>query len=137
MMLGGRGYRFGFNGKEIDKDFGNKQLIQDYGFRIYNPAIGKFLSVDPLTQEYPFYTPYQFTGNMPIKFIDLDGLEPERNPADYVQIPFTKYLTTSLKGLYDDDYNYTALDLGELHSIYGTLVLTVILLREMNLRELF
>jgi hypothetical protein len=33
------------------------------------------LSVDPLTQSYPFYTPYQFAGNSPILNIDLDGLE--------------------------------------------------------------
>ena len=76
---GGRGasgvdYRFGFNGKENDKDFGN-QLIQDYGFRLYNPAIAKFLSVDPLAPEYPMLTPYQFASNSPIAGIDLDGLE--------------------------------------------------------------
>ncbi|MBI1227717.1 MAG: hypothetical protein GC192_20960 [Bacteroidetes bacterium] len=70
-------YRYGFNGKEKDED-GEIGLLTnyDYGFRIYNPAIARFLSVDPLTQEYPFYTPYQFAGNMPSVFIDLDGLEP-------------------------------------------------------------
>jgi hypothetical protein len=31
--------------------------------------------VDPLTSSYPWYTPYQFAGNKPIAFIDLDGLE--------------------------------------------------------------
>ena len=70
-------YRYGFNGKENDAngEFGS-QLIQDYGFRMYNPAIGKFLSVDPLSPDYPWYSPYQFAGNMPIWAIDLDGLEP-------------------------------------------------------------
>jgi RHS repeat-associated protein len=68
-------YRYGFNGKEEDKEWGS-QIIQDYGFRIYNPTIGKFLSVDPLAPDYPWYTPYQFAGNMPIAAIDLDGLEP-------------------------------------------------------------
>jgi hypothetical protein len=34
------------------------------------------LSVDPLTKSYPWYTPYQFAGNMPVVAIDLDGLEP-------------------------------------------------------------
>ena len=67
--------RFGFNGKENDSEWGS-QVIQDYGFRIYNPSIGKFLSVDPLVKDYPWYTPYQFAGNTPIKFIDIDGLEP-------------------------------------------------------------
>jgi RHS repeat-associated protein len=43
-------YRYGFNGKEKDQDgeFGNTHY--DYGFRTYNPAIAKFLSVDPLTK---------------------------------------------------------------------------------------
>ena len=48
--------------------------------RIYDPRIGRFLSVDPLTKDFPWYTPYQFAGNAPIKFIDLDGKEPE--PAE-------------------------------------------------------
>lgn len=47
----------------------------DYGFRVYNPRIGKFLSVDPLFQTYPWFTPYQFSSNTPIWAIDLDGLE--------------------------------------------------------------
>jgi len=40
-----------------------------------NSTNSKFLSVDPLSQKYPWYTPYQFAGNNPIKFIDLDGTE--------------------------------------------------------------
>jgi RHS repeat-associated protein len=44
-------------------------------FRIYNPGIGRFLSVDPLTTSYPMLTPYQFASNTPIQAIDLDGLE--------------------------------------------------------------
>ena len=71
-----RFYGYGFNGKEKDEngELGS-QTHYDYGFRIYNPGIGKFLSVDPLTASYPWYTPYQFAGNSPIEFIDLDGLE--------------------------------------------------------------
>ncbi|HMS30756.1 MAG TPA: RHS repeat-associated core domain-containing protein, partial [Saprospiraceae bacterium] len=47
----------------------------DYGFRIYNPGIARFLSVDPLTSDYPSWTPYAFAMNRPIDGIDLDGLE--------------------------------------------------------------
>ncbi len=70
------GYRYGFNGKELDKsnEFGTAN-VYDYGFRIYNPSIGRFLSVDPLTRSYPELTPYQFASNTPIMAIDLDGLE--------------------------------------------------------------
>jgi RHS repeat-associated protein len=67
---------FGFNGKEMDNEFGGSTgAIYDYGFRIYDSRIAKFLSVDPLTKDYPWYTPYQFAGNKPINSIDLDGLE--------------------------------------------------------------
>ncbi len=70
------GYRFGFNGKELDPEgMGGGGSTYDYGFRIYNAQLGKFLSVDPLTGEYPWWTPYQFAGNRPIDGIDLDGLE--------------------------------------------------------------
>ncbi len=69
-------YRYGFNGKEKDEsgEFGNLTHY-DYGFRIYNPGIGKFLSVDPLSPDYPELTPYQFASNTPIAGVDLDGLE--------------------------------------------------------------
>jgi len=39
--------------------------------------MGKFLSVDPITQKYPMLSPYQFAGNRPIVAVDLDGLEPK------------------------------------------------------------
>ena len=69
-------YRYGFNGKEKDDEgLGGGGSTYDYGFRIYNPALGKFLSVDPLTRKYAMLTPYQFASNMPIAAIDLDGLE--------------------------------------------------------------
>ncbi len=89
-------YRYGFNGKEDDRDFSKSQLIQDYGFRLYNPALGKLLSVDPLTKSYPWYTPYQFAGNKPIKYIDLDGLE-EYDPMKDQNYSSRLILT----GLYD------------------------------------
>jgi RHS repeat-associated protein len=79
MQMPGRhdsgGYRFQFNGKEQDPEIAGSGNVYDYGFRIYNPRIAKFLSVAPLTASYPWYTPYQFAGNMPIIAIDLDGLE--------------------------------------------------------------
>ena len=70
-------YRFGFQGQEMDNDMsgGKTGAIYDYGFRIYDTRIAKFLSVDPLTKSYPWYTPYQFAGNTPIRALDLDGLE--------------------------------------------------------------
>jgi RHS repeat-associated protein len=68
-------YRYGFNGKENDNEIKGEGNQLDYGARIYDPRLGKFLSVDPLEQEYPELTPYQFASNRPIDGIDVDGTE--------------------------------------------------------------
>jgi RHS repeat-associated protein len=65
---------FGFNGKEQDKET-SSTTTYDYGFRIYSPALGRFLSIDPLAKKFPELTPYQYASNTPIQAIDLDGLE--------------------------------------------------------------
>jgi len=45
-------YRYGFNGKENDNEVKGSGNQQDYGMRIYDPRLGRFLSVDPLYREY-------------------------------------------------------------------------------------
>jgi RHS repeat-associated protein len=80
MMMSGRmhsstDYKYGFNGKENDNEVKGTGNQQDYGFRIYDPRLGKFLSMDPINKKFPYYTPYQFAGNKSIQAIDLDGLE--------------------------------------------------------------
>lgn len=68
-------YRYGFNGKENDNEVKGTGNQQDYGFRIQDPRLGRFLSVDPLTKGYPMLTPYQFASGNPIAGVDEDGLE--------------------------------------------------------------
>ncbi|MEO6549317.1 MAG: RHS repeat-associated core domain-containing protein [Ferruginibacter sp.] len=68
-------YRYGFNGKENDDEIKGDGNQQDYGMRIYDPRLGRFLSVDPITNDYPELTPYQFASNCPITGVDQDGLE--------------------------------------------------------------
>ncbi len=91
--------RYGFNGKENDKDIDGN--CYDYGFRIYNPALGKFLSVDPLTKDYSELTPYQFSSNTPLQAIDLDGLEAafvNNNTGQKVTGPLSTYSYPSSQG---------------------------------------
>ena len=81
MVMPGRNYqsldyRFSFNGKEDDTDANIG--YQDYGLRFYDKRLGRFFSVDPLTKDYPWYSPYQFAGNSPIGNIDRDGAEEGR-----------------------------------------------------------
>ena len=68
-------YRYGFNGKENDNEIKGSGNSQDYGMRIYDPRLGRFLSVDPITKQYPELTPYQFASNTPIQAVDRDGEE--------------------------------------------------------------
>ena len=71
----GSGYRYGFNGKENDNEVKGEGGQQDYGMRIYDPRLGKFLSVDPIAKDFPWNSSYAFAENDVIRSIDLDGLE--------------------------------------------------------------
>jgi RHS repeat-associated protein len=68
-------YRYGYNGKEKDNEWNGSGNMIDYGFRVHDPRLGRFLSVDPLAPEYPELTTYQYASNTPVQAIDLDGLE--------------------------------------------------------------
>ncbi|WP_214073231.1 RHS repeat-associated core domain-containing protein [Mucilaginibacter sp. dw_454] len=70
-------YRYGFNGKENDNEVKGVGNQQDYGMRIYDPRVGRFLSVDPLYRQYPEFSSYQFAGDNPIIYTDLNGGEPQ------------------------------------------------------------
>ncbi|MEI6349105.1 MAG: RHS repeat-associated core domain-containing protein [Bacteroidota bacterium] len=63
--------RYKYVGKERDEETG----LYYYGARYYAAWLCRFVSVDPLQFKYPHYTPYQYAGNKPITYIDLDGLE--------------------------------------------------------------
>jgi len=112
-------YRYGFNGKENDREvIGTGSGTQDYGMRIYNPSLGRFLSVDPLTKSYPMLTPYQFASNTPIQATDLDG-EEANIVVHTVGKDFEPAITTvSYNEVYPDKEN-GPLGTGDLH-LFGT-----------------
>jgi RHS repeat-associated protein len=61
-------YRFGFNGKlKDDEVHGATGTSYDYGFRMYDSRIGRFVSIDPLTAKYPFYSPTRRSGARGLK----------------------------------------------------------------------
>ncbi|MEM9548232.1 MAG: RHS repeat-associated core domain-containing protein [Bacteroidota bacterium] len=65
--------RYGYNGKELNDDFGLEW--SDYGFRFYDPAIGRFTGVDPISDQFPHVSTYNYAENEPIANIDLWGLQ--------------------------------------------------------------
>jgi len=67
-------YRFGFNGMEKDDEWDNVTGSKlDFGARIYDARIGRWLACDPLARKYPAISSYVFVGNMPLIAIDEDG----------------------------------------------------------------
>lgn len=70
---GVRVYCFGFNGKEkVDEVYGDANAY-DFGARLYDPRLGRWLAVDPLAVKYPSISPYAYVADNPIMFIDPDG----------------------------------------------------------------
>jgi RHS repeat-associated protein len=61
--------RYRYNGKEMHSNSG----LLDYGFRYYDPSVGRFTGVDPLAEKYVFASSYHYAGNNPILFVDYDG----------------------------------------------------------------
>ncbi len=80
-------YRYGFNGKEKDNEVSGSGNNLDFGARIYDARLGKWLSVDPLAGKMPGYSSYCYTFNNPINLVDDDGREPTPNPSwkDYIK----------------------------------------------------
>jgi len=68
-----RGYRFGFNGMEKDDEVKGAGNSYDFGARIYDSRLGRWLALDPLMADYSDLCPYNFAGNSPILFLDIDG----------------------------------------------------------------
>lgn len=61
---------------------GLKKVLAFHADELVSEKVLFGLSVDPLTSSYPWYSPYQFAGNKPIKYIDLEGLQ-EFDPSQY------------------------------------------------------
>jgi RHS repeat-associated protein len=61
---------FTFTGKERDEETGYSY----FGARYYDPEIsGLFLSVDPLADKYPSFSPYAYCAWNPVRLVDSDG----------------------------------------------------------------
>jgi len=69
------GYRYGFGGIEKDNEIKGEGNSYNFTFRMYDPRLGRFMSVDPIGKNYPHSSPFAYAENSPIQCIDLEGLE--------------------------------------------------------------
>ncbi len=75
-----------FTGKEQDCETG----LYYYGARYYDSRLGRFLSVDPLADQFPSHSPYNYTFNNPLKYTDPTGMYPDppgwlKRGIDYIK----------------------------------------------------
>lgn len=101
-------YRYGFNGKESDNELKGDGNALDFGERsIYDPRLGRFISVDPNYRNLPDFSPYQYARNNPIMLVENghDGIIPKwlwrTGLIDPMAAGFIDAIADDAKGLWD------------------------------------
>ncbi len=89
-----------YNGKELQDDAIGGGILDwyDYGARMYDPAIARFTTIDPKTEEFSHQSPFVYADNNPIRFIDFMGMN-----ADVWQLDENDNLVRTKET--EDDFN--------------------------------
>ncbi|WP_286757067.1 RHS repeat-associated core domain-containing protein [Roseivirga sp. UBA838] len=63
--------QFKYNGKELNEEF--DLGLYDYGWRMYDPVLGRWNGIDRKAEDYYSLSPYNYVSNNPVIFIDPNG----------------------------------------------------------------
>ncbi len=105
--------RYKYNGKELDRTHGLDWY--DYGARMYDPALARWMAPDPLAEKYYGVSPYAYCHDNPINAIDPDGRD-DFFDENGKFIKKTKTGDNIMVRSGDDKYvNFASVDFGKRH----------------------
>jgi RHS repeat-associated protein len=116
-----RDNKYQFNGKELHDDFGFNCYA--YGARYYDPVLARFTGVDPIADQFPFVTTFNYAENEPIANIDLHGLQKHRGVTNYNYKPLETKKQEEQKLVKinaDNKGNISQASWGETQGVYPT-----------------
>jgi RHS repeat-associated protein len=102
--ISGDGYRYGFQGQEMDDELKGDGNSVNYKYRMHDPRLGRFFAIDPLSAEYLGNSPYAFSENVVINAVELEGLEKvyvynryTNDKGEEITVPSHTYIDKQLK----------------------------------------
>ena len=99
--FGSDNYSYSFNGKEKDKNWTNTNSHLDFGARMYDSRLGRWLATDPFANKYPFASPYNFALNTPIQAVDPDG-----KVVFFINAGEATKVASDLNYIYEKEYGF-------------------------------